>query len=227
MSDLARVLEPEVMDDAEEARAYDAMDHAAVNGAFVEALLASGADPRRTLDVGTGTARIPIELVARRPEARVVAVDLAPSMLDVARENVRRAGLEAAIELRLGDGKGLAFDDGAFTAVMSNSIVHHVPTPATLFAELARVTAPGGTLFVRDLLRPRDRGELDALVALHAAHDTEQQRQLFADSLHAALTLDEVRACVAPLGIPAEAVSRSSDRHWTLCVRVGGTTPPA
>lgn len=220
MSVLARVLEPEVMDDLDEARAYDAMDHAAVNAAFVDDLLASGADTSRALDVGTGTARVPIALVSRRPGARVVAVDLAESMLAVARDNVRAAGLGGAIELVLGDAKRLAFGDGAFATVMSNSVVHHAPSPAALFGELARVTAPGGALFVRDLLRPSDHGALDALVARHTARDTAEQRRLFGDSLRAALTLDEVRACVAPLGIEPGAVTRTSDRHWTLCARV-------
>ncbi len=220
MSQLTRVPEPEVMDDAEEARAYDAMDHATVNAAFVDALLAAGADPSRTLDVGTGTARVPIELAKRRADARIVAIDLAESMLAIARDNVRAAGLDGVIEVRGGDGKRLPFGDGSFTIVMSNSIVHHAPSPPTLFAELARVTAPGGTLFVRDLSRPRDQAALDALVALHVAHETSAQRRLFADSLRAALTLDEVRACVAPLGVAGSAVTQTSDRHWTLCARL-------
>ena len=40
-----------------------------------------------------------------------------------------------------------------FGAVMSNSIVHHIPEPASVLAEMVRVAAPGGLLFVRDLLR--------------------------------------------------------------------------
>src|SRR2546425_991525 len=67
---LPRVLEPEVMDWAEEARDYDAMDHAAVNRAFVADFLAvwDGAGP--VLDVGAGTAQIPLELCRQRPAVR-------------------------------------------------------------------------------------------------------------------------------------------------------------
>ena len=219
MSELARVLEVEVMDSDDEARSYDAMDHAAVNDAFARAVIATGADLSRTLDVGTGTARIPLALATLAPHANIVAVDLAPSMLVVARENVAAAGLSSRVELVLGDAKGLAFDDGAFSTVVSNSIVHHAPEPSRLFSELVRVLAKGGALFVRDLLRPRDRAELDALVARHAANDTEAQRRLFFDSLHASLTLDEVRALVAPLGVPASSVAQTSDRHWTVSWR--------
>ena len=59
MSMLQRVLEPELMDTADEAREYDAMDHSAVNRQFVDDLLAVCPAPRDVLDVGTGTALDP------------------------------------------------------------------------------------------------------------------------------------------------------------------------
>ena len=75
---LTRVLEPELMDSIEDAREYDAMDHAAVNARFVTDLLSAfGADANaRILDLGTGTAQIPIELCRRAPRVHVTAVDL-------------------------------------------------------------------------------------------------------------------------------------------------------
>lgn len=216
MSELFRVLEPEAMDDEGEAEEYDRMDHAAVNAAFVDAVLAHEPDLSRALDVGTGTARIPLELAGRSPAAHVTAIDLSPAMLAVARRNVAAAGLTGRVTLVRGDSKGIAGPDGAYTCVMSNSIVHHIPEPAKALAEMARVLAPGGLLFVRDLFRPRDRAELERLVAAYAARDTASQRKLFADSLAAALTVDEVRALVRSFGVSASAVSATSDRHWTL-----------
>src|SRR3984957_18640332 len=94
-----RTLEPEVMDTEDEARDYDAMDHAEVNGRFVGDLLAYRPQVGEVLDVGTGTARIPIELCGRAPGAKVVAIDLADHMLTLARANVARAKLEARIAL--------------------------------------------------------------------------------------------------------------------------------
>ena len=52
---LPRVLEPEVMDSAVEARDYDSMDHSQVNRVFVADFLAVCPEPDRVLDVGTGT----------------------------------------------------------------------------------------------------------------------------------------------------------------------------
>jgi ubiquinone/menaquinone biosynthesis C-methylase UbiE len=232
---LARVLEPEVMDTAEEARDYDAMDHSTVNAKFVGDFLLfankSGRPtleqmvPSRVIDFGTGTALIPIELCARAAGFPVVAIDLAEHMLALAKKNVARANLADRVLLERVDAKGTPYDDGAFGATISNSIVHHIPEPARCFEEMWRVTARGGVLYVRDLHRPESEAEVDRLVALYGgeppldaaqASSFENQRGLFRASLCAALTVPEIVEMVAPLGVPAEAVRMTSDRHWTL-----------
>jgi ubiquinone/menaquinone biosynthesis C-methylase UbiE len=217
---LERVLEQEVMDSAEEAHDYDAMDHATVNRVFVDDFLAVW-DRRDNLllDVGTGTAQIPIELCRRLDQVHVVGIDLATHMLRVGRENVRRAGLDKRIDLVLCDAKGMSARNEMFGGVISNSIVHHIPEPRLVLAEMVRVILPGGLLFVRDLLRPPDEATLAALVDQYAAGANDHQRKMFGDSLHAALTLDEVRKLVEGLGFNPATVRQTSDRHWTWCSR--------
>ncbi len=216
---LERVLEPEVMDSAEEARDYDSMDHAHVNQLFVSDFLQFYPAPIHVLDVGAGTAQIPIELCRRHATVRVVAIDMAQHMLDVGHANLARAGLAERIELRLCDAKKMPFADGSFDAVMSNSIVHHIPTPFAVLAEMARVVKPGGVLFVRDLLRPNDAAALAGFVKTYAGDANAHQQKMFADSLHAALTLEEVRAMMNRLGFDAATVQQTSDRHWTWAAR--------
>ena len=216
---LSRVLEPEVMDSPEEALAYDAMDHSEVNRAFVGDFLAAGPVEGEILDLGTGTALIPIELCRRHEPVRVLAIDLSTSMLNLAKGNVEVAGLTERIMLDRVDGKRLPYPDGRFAAVMSNSIIHHIPEPLSALAEAWRVLAPGGLIFVRDLLRPADNAEVERLVGLYAGGATDHQRQLFDDSLRAALSLEEVRDLVRRIGQPAENVAQTSDRHWTWSAR--------
>ena len=79
---LQRVLEPEVMDTHEEAVDYNSMDHSAVNQLFVDDLLKVDGFSGDVLDLGTGTALIPIELCERFDDCRVLAVDMAAHMLD-------------------------------------------------------------------------------------------------------------------------------------------------
>ena len=150
---LPRVLEPEAMDGPEEARDYDAMDHRAVNDRFVADFLnaCGGNAGGLVLDVGTGTARIPIALCRQSPSADVLGIDLAEAMLEVGRKNVAEAGLESRIRLERHDARRIAAADGSFAAVVSNTIIHHIPEPGPIFAEMVRLVAPGGNLFVRDL----------------------------------------------------------------------------
>lgn len=214
---LTRVLEPEVMDTAEEAADYDAMDHVGVNRRFVDDLMAAlgGRQPGTLLDVGTGTAQIPIELARRPFTSRITAIDLAEEMLAVGRRNVAAAGL-ANIALELVDAKVLPYADASFDVVMSNSIVHHIPEPTGTFAEMRRVLRPGGLLFVRDLLRPESAEDVERLVAAYAGDESARQQQLFRQSLHASLALDELRETAAVAAIDPDGIAQTSDRHWTL-----------
>ena len=212
---LPRVLEPEVMDSAEEARDYNAMDHAEVNRVFVADFLACWGGHGTVLDVGTGTAQIPIALCRRAPHLRVVGIDLAEHMLDVGRENVRQAGLAEQLRLERVDAKKMPFSDGQFSAVISNSIVHHIPQPGDVLAEMLRVVPRSGALFVRDLMRPEDETTLLHLVDTYAAGANDHQRRMFRESLQAALTLNEIRSLVTHLGFAPESVRQTSDRHWT------------
>lgn len=221
---LPRVLEPEVMETLQEAVDYDRMDHSQVNAAFVDDLLAAARqveswtpdEPRKILDVGTGTARIPILLCQQQPDWRVVAIDLAASMLQIAQRNVIQAQLQQSIRLEDVDAKGLPFSDGEFDAVMSNSIVHHIPEPGPAIAEMVRVLRPGGLLFLRDLFRPGSEAEVEALVELHTVGSNAHQKQLFRQSLQAALTVDEVGELLEKLSLPRSWVRPTSDRHWTI-----------
>lgn len=212
---LERVLEPELMDDPDEAQSYNDMDHSEVNRRFVQELLACGELGNDILDLGTGTALIPIELCEQHETCRVMASDAATNMLDLARYNVAVSSMELRIQLHHGDSKQLRFDDAMFDAVISNSLIHHVPDPQTVLSEMVRVCKPGGRIFVRDLYRPDSMTLVESLVQTYTANETPYNQQLFRQSLCAALTLEEIRQMVAELGFDPETVQMTSDRHWT------------
>ena len=218
---LPRVLETEAMDTLEEAVDYDSMDHRNVNRVFVADLLAAGPGEGEILDLGTGTALIPIELCRRDPGARVLAADVAEHMVRVARQNVDGAGLADRIRVQQIDAKGLPFGDGQFATVVSNSIVHHIPEPGNVLREAWRVTAPGGLLFFRDLLRPEDDATVRHLVETYAGEANRHQQQMFEDSLRAALTVEEMQQSVVEFGQGPQTVRATSDRHWTWAARKG------
>jgi ubiquinone/menaquinone biosynthesis C-methylase UbiE len=234
---ISRVLEEEVMTGAA-AQQYDEMDHSEANSSFVSDLVqaaslgdesrgeesdasekADDSDDDVWLDVGTGTAMIPILFCQTLPDAKVLASDFSTDMLDLARYRIEVDGLITRIQLSQDDAKLLGYSDDMFIGVMSNSIVHHIPEPQSVLSEAVRVTQPGGVLFFRDLARPSDEATLSQLVATYAGQETTEARSLFAESLRAALTIDEIRHLVQGLGFSPDSVQMTSDRHWTWFAR--------
>jgi ubiquinone/menaquinone biosynthesis C-methylase UbiE len=212
---LNRVLEPEVMDTLEEAQDYDSMNHQHVNQLFVKDVLDFGITKGDLLDLGTGTAQIPVHFCLTCPDVRIMAVDMAVNMLDLARYNIEVAGVTERVQLAQCDAKDLPQSDATFDAVISNSIVHHIPDPMICLSEAVRVTKAGGRLFIRDLMRPDTEAELEAFVETYAGDENEHQQKMFRESLHAALSLAEIREGVASLGFEPDSVQATSDRHWT------------
>lgn len=224
---LPRRLEPEVMDTREEALGYNTMDHSEVNRRFADEVLAliagvsSDSAARLTLlDPGTGTALIPIEICRRCPQVQIIATDLANEMLKVAAANLRSAELTDRISLELADARRLPCADQSVDGVIANSLIHHLPEPLPVLREMLRVLKPGGFLFLRDLSRPDSLPDLESLVRQYAAHETPHQRQMFSDSLHAALTLTEIRDLLSACDLPPTAARLTSDRHWTVSHRL-------
>ncbi|HEY9600943.1 MAG TPA: class I SAM-dependent methyltransferase [Allocoleopsis sp.] len=212
---MERVIEPEVMDSLQEAIEYDAMDFTDVNTDFAERAVELGPLEGLILDAGTGPARIPIFLCQRRPQWRVIGIDLAQSMLDVGLKNIKDAGLQQQIELELVDAKRLPYPDARFDMVVSNSLIHHLPNPLPFLRELKRVLKPNGAIFLRDLMRPASEDILQAIVDRVVGECNDHQRQLFQDSLYAAFTLDEVKDMIQQASLEGVKVYQSSDRHWT------------
>jgi ubiquinone/menaquinone biosynthesis C-methylase UbiE len=87
----------------------------------------------RVLDVGTGTGVAALALAEWFPDADVTGVDLSPAMVTEAERKGGRACFQVA------DASRLPFEDGSFDLV---TLMNAIP----FFDELARVTAPGGTL---------------------------------------------------------------------------------
>lgn len=212
---MQRVLEPEVMDTWEEAVEYDAMDFVEVNTAFADHAIALGLPGGLVLDAGTGTARIPIMIAQRCPQWQIIGIDLSKNMLKLGQENINQAGVQAQVSLEYVDAKRLPYPDRHFDAVISNSIIHHLPDPLPFLQELKRVLKPNGGILLRDLLRPKDEVAVDALVAAIGPEYNPHQRQLFRDSLCAAFRLEEIRDLFNAAGLLDVQVYQSSDRHWT------------
>ena len=219
-----RIPEPELMDTAEQARAYAAADFADPHDAFVTRFGERFPDftSGRVLDLGCGTADVTVRFAHAYPTARIHGVDGARAMLDEGRRAVRDAGLSDRVTLELLRLPHASLDGGGYDAVVSNSLLHHLAEPGVLWQTIKDATRPGAPVFVMDLRRPSSTDTAQHLVDAYAADESPVLRDDFYRSLCAAYTPAEVRSQLETTGLAHFSIDEVSDRHLVV---YGAITP--
>ncbi len=219
---MKRVLEPELMDDMAQALAYAQADFAEENQGFVDRFRDYFPDwtGGHVVDLGCGPGDIPIRFVRAYPTARVTAVDASRPMLDLAEKAIAEAGVANQITLCCELFQSLAVPEQA-DALVSNSLLHHVPNPLQFWFRLKQLAKPGACILVMDLLRPESPEAAQALVDQYAADEDPILKRDFYNSLLAAFTEDDVAAQLAEMNLSRLLIDVPDDRHWV----VGGIIP--
>jgi len=225
---MERISEPELMDDPQQARIYAEADFAASDGALVERILAlaepAGLGPL-VLDLGCGPGNITFRLAERCPGSALIGLDGAEAMLAIA-EQRRRSDPERwprlsfrCLRLPLAgpDLEGLA---ASGSAIVSNSLLHHLHQPAVLWQTLRQLAAPGALVHIHDLRRPADPAAVDALVERHASGCAPLLRRDYRASLHAAFRVEEVRLQLQQAGLTGLRVEAREDRYLEVSGRL-------
>ncbi len=143
------------------------------------------------LDLGSG-AGIDILLAAQKvgPTGRVIGVDMTDEMIERARANIEAAGL-ANVEVRKGLIEELPVDDSSVDWVISNCVINLSPEKERVFAEIARVLAPGGQLQVSDI------------VAEELPDWIRQNSEMYSSCVAGAISEDEYLAGLRGAGLEA------------------------
>lgn len=176
--------------------------------------------PAHVLEVGCGwgefSARIRDELAAE-----VVAVDISPRMVELARER--------GIEALLGDVCALSFDESVFDCVVANWMLYHALDIDLAVSELARVLRPGGRL----VAATNSTRHLEELWSLVGRDKTAEARHFFSEDGAARLAAHfasvEQRDVVSPIEFDADGIRGyvgSSIAHKHLAVRVPDLDEP-
>jgi len=107
------------------------------------------------LDLGSG-AGLDLILAGRAvgPSGRVIGVDMTDAMIERARANVARAGLDN-VEIRSGLIEQLPVADASVDLVISNCVISLSPDKPKTFSEIARVLRPGGEMLISDIVVDR------------------------------------------------------------------------
>lgn len=156
-------------------------------------LKAAGDGPfDRVVDLGTGSGRM-LTLLGRKARMSV-GLDLSHNMLNIARANVAKAGLDK-VELRHGDIFATRLPQHSADLVLVHQVLHYLADPAAAVAEAARLVSPGGRLLIVDF----------APHQLEHLRDEHQHRRLgFADQEMRRWLTDAGLRASAPVALPPD-----------------------
>lgn len=195
----------EVRKDREEAAAsyfeqvapqWDRLRSLYVSESAVEAALEKAVGPgpfERVVDLGTGSGRM-LTLFGKKAKMSV-GLDLSQNMLNIARTNVTKAGVEQ-VELRHGDIFATRLPAASADLVIVHQVLHYLSDPSAAVAEAARLVSPGGRLVIIDFA-PHDFEHM---------REAHQHRRLgFADSEINAWLVDGGLTPSAPIALPHDA----------------------
>ena len=197
------------------------------------------------LDVATGTARIPRELVDRsRARGGIVGLDITPAMLEHAQSSCSVDRYAEGIHLVCASGTAMAFAAGAFDAVICGFGTHHMDVPSML-SEMRRVLKAGGWIVLAEAGAPvfwrawwgraflwlslhlyrlfsggaRARAEMEAVSNMHTGGEW---RAMLSGAGFAKIEVHEERARHAwyPRALAIKAVARQAgDGDWNTRVQ--------
>ncbi|MBC8320749.1 MAG: bifunctional demethylmenaquinone methyltransferase/2-methoxy-6-polyprenyl-1,4-benzoquinol methylase UbiE [Bacteroidetes bacterium] len=111
-------------------------------------------NPKKILDVATGTGDLAIELSKLKPD-RITGVDIATEMLEVGRKKIKLRGLEKIIEFHEGDAENLKFANNSFDAITVAFGVRNFETLQKGLEEMYRILVPGGVVAVLEFSKPK------------------------------------------------------------------------
>jgi SAM-dependent methyltransferase len=155
------------------------------------------------LDLGSGGG-IDVLLSARRvgPTGRAYGLDMTDEMLDLARENAKKAGVTNAVFVR-GEMENMPLPNNEADVIISNCVVNLSPDKDAVLREAFRVLKPGGRLAISDIV---SRGTIPA--------DVQKSLELWAGCIAGALSETDYRAKLAAAGF--EGIEIEPFREYTV-----------
>jgi demethylmenaquinone methyltransferase/2-methoxy-6-polyprenyl-1,4-benzoquinol methylase len=114
-------------------------------------------DPKKILDVATGTADMAIMACTLLKPEKIIGIDISDQMLEIGKKKVEKEGLAAKIELLNGDSETINFAENTFDAVMAAFGVRNFENLENGLAEMFRVLKPGGHVIILEFSKPHSK----------------------------------------------------------------------
>lgn len=217
---MERILEPELMEDAEQALAYSHADFATshqMRVTWFQERFGRETHPASILDLCCGGGDMTFRFARAFSNTHILAVDGSQAMLDIAHKDVQA---EPEIAARIQFVKAFLPSDAIpkahYNLVMSHSALHHFHDPNALWETLRAHTRPGTLVFVSDLQRTQSVEAAEQLVQERAANEHPILQKDFAASLCAAFTPEEVREQLKANGLEKLKIEAINDVYMLV-----------
>lgn len=217
-----RIAEPELMEGKEQAKAYAEADFSLANAQFLQLFLDAFPDfkgPARILDLGCGPGDILIDFAEKFTGSTCLGIDGSQVMLE---HGLQKAGSipQSRVQFQC---SCLPFVEnlGRWQVILSNSLLHHLKDPATLWQTIVQVAEPGALVLVMDLLRPNSTDAARKIVQKYSGDEPQILQEDFYNSLLAAYRPAEVNEQLARQGLNLHC-QKVSDRHLAIWGKLAG-----
>lgn len=177
-------------------------------------------------DLGCGPGDITFRMLLQYPGWTLTGLDAGPNMLRLAQERLAREELGDRTRFQLCHLPDPNLPAASFDAVISNSLLHHLPQAQILWQSVCQLARPGAAIQVMDLMRPDSEAEARQLVDLHTPDAPDILRDDFYNSLLAAYTPREVSQQLLAAGLGRLKIEIVSDRHWIVHGRAVALSGP-
>lgn len=109
--------------------------------------------PKKMLDIATGTGDFAVECLALGPD-QIVGMDISKEMLEVGKEKMKKKGVDKIISMKLGDSENIPFEDNTFDAITVSFGVRNFENLEAGLSEMNRVMKPGGKTAIIEFSMP-------------------------------------------------------------------------
>jgi ubiquinone/menaquinone biosynthesis C-methylase UbiE len=179
-----------------------------VGDAELLALMVHASRSDRAVDLATGPGTLALRFASQ--VRWICGLDLTPAILERGKRSAAEQGL-SNLNFAIGDANALPFAEGALDIAVTSFSLHHMPDPARVIGEMARVVKRGGRVGVLDIYVPEDP----------RVAETSNRIERFRDASHTrTLARSEFKSIFAASGLRVTASEVRDDQdsfdHWLL-----------
>lgn len=191
MNLISRITEPELMTNLKQVVGFDSAEREKSIESFLYVYRAMcDVTKKKIIDLGCGSGKFLIKFAQEFPHIVITGYDGSAEMVEIAKQNVKDAGLENRIEI-----KHSMFLDIPITecdCVISSGTLHHSHDPLEFWESIKRIVNDKTQIYIMDMLRPVDENKVIDIVNSLAKHENEYFKIDLYNSLKAAFTKQEI-----------------------------------